>query len=150
MEFKPFKHRLRLGCEQNELFPKSYGAQGSNDATWWEKIKKKLPKLDRTIFDGADCCQSFEINLALEIHWKMVQGCIGSVKSSGKLNLDRNVYQTILPYGFWVKKSISAFENYVGAIFRGKRGGGGFGKSLEMQAAVTFCNFEPSKSILWS
>jgi len=26
--------RSILGCARNELFSKSYGAQGSNDATW--------------------------------------------------------------------------------------------------------------------
>jgi len=27
-----------------------------------KKLKKKLPELDRTILDGANCCQSFKIN----------------------------------------------------------------------------------------
>jgi len=34
------------------------------------------------------------------MHWKMMQGCIGSVKNSGKVDLG----------GFWIKKSISAFK----------------------------------------
>jgi len=29
------------------------------------------------------------------MHWKMVQGCIGSVKNSGKVNLGPNLYKTI-------------------------------------------------------
>jgi len=53
--------RSILGCAQNKRFSKSYGAQGSNDAPWWEKKLKKIPELDRTILDKAKCCQSFNI-----------------------------------------------------------------------------------------
>jgi len=53
---------MGLGYARNELFTKSYCAQGSNDATWWEKKIKILSELDRTILDEANCCQSFEIN----------------------------------------------------------------------------------------
>ena len=28
---------ILVGCARNELFSKSYGAQGSNDATWCDK-----------------------------------------------------------------------------------------------------------------
>jgi len=34
------------------------------------------------------------------MHWKMVQGCIGSVKNLGKVDFG----------SFWIKESISAFK----------------------------------------
>jgi len=34
---------MELGYARNELFSKSYGAQGSNDATWREKNLKNYP-----------------------------------------------------------------------------------------------------------
>jgi len=34
------------------------------------------------------------------MHWKMVQGCIGSVKNSGEVNLAPNLYETILSSWF--------------------------------------------------
>ena len=45
------------------------------------------------------------------MHWKMVQGCIDSVKNSGKVNLSVQICTELFyPYGFWIKESISAFK----------------------------------------
>jgi len=39
-EFDLYIENGTAGCARNELFERSYGAQGSNNATWWEKIEK--------------------------------------------------------------------------------------------------------------
>jgi len=58
-----------------------------------------------------------------KMHWNMVQGCSGSVKGSGKLNLDPNLYQSIPNHAYGVKESFSTLKKYLGAIFMAEKGG---------------------------
>jgi len=44
------------------------------------------------------------------MHWKMVQGCIGSVKIRDNSTSVLICSKLFYPNGFWIKESISAFK----------------------------------------